>query len=377
MWRYTCGQKGINRITVYERPGRHQIYIQWFDLDGRHRVTLRSQTGHPVTSRADAIELAEDAATKQATKRNIAAMRSIFGDREQHTLTQLLDRMHSAKEAKWSRAYKAGQERRRAFWLSRLGEDHDIAQTPDELIQSIVRTAGKGWSPRTQSAYLRYMVDAFAFGHRKLKWLRPDQALTAVEFPKSDERDLAYTLQEVQEILDKLHDIDAGAAAIGEVAFCTGRRLTAIRTLRTDAYDGTSIRFPQKTDKARKGSVAALSPQAIEAIEKVKGPTYLLGNLDHATLRRAWRDAEKRAGVDHVTGRAWHGIKRVYATMTQGLTGRDRQSGTLNSTLESVYRQDWMDEKLSVAERMGSVRTAPTTDTKTPPEIESDTENVM
>ena len=63
-----------------------------------------------------------------------------------------------------------------------------------------------------------------------------------------------------------------------------------------------------------------------------------------------WRnEAEVLAGVDHVDGRAWHSFKRVYATVTQGIVGRDKQSGTTEKTLGGAYRQDWLDDKRVVA----------------------------
>ena len=64
------------------------------------------------------------------------------------------------------------------------------------------------------------------------------------------------------------------------------------------------------------------------------------------------REAERLAGVEHIERRGWHGLKRLYATLSQGMPGADLQSGTLASTLSGHYRQDVLEPKRQVAQAL-------------------------
>ena len=124
----------------------------------------------------------------------------------------------------------------------------------------------------------------------------------------------------------------------------TGRRLSAARALTGPAItrrgSWTTIQFPGETDKARNTGTAAVY-ELPERTDWTVPSEELCNDWIHL--------AEAGAGVPHVKGRGWHGLKRLYATLTTDLAGADKQSGTRRETLEGHYRQDMLGPKQEVA----------------------------
>ncbi len=105
------------------------------------------------------------------------------------------------------------------------------------------------------------------------------------------------------------------------------------------------VRFPGETDKARRTGEAAV-------VGLPERTDWTVPSSDTCTDWIA--AAEELARVPHVSGRGWHGLKRLYATLTTGMVGADRQSGTRKETLESHYRQDVLEPKAEVARALAA-----------------------
>lgn len=345
-WRYTVGRKGVNRVTVYERDRGTSIYVLWHDDLGRHRKSLATVLGHPVTDREIAIEAANRMAIAQKRKRNQQAAQAL-GLPTKRTLGELFERRHSDLRVKWSEKYAKSRELRRAFWLTALGEECRLEAVSPAVVEMVAREAQGSKSDRWRQDVLRYLVDSFGYARRKLKWIGEAHDLSAVDVPAAKGESKPYTLAEARKLLPALWDVHPVAGWIGEVAAQTGRRLTAIRKLRpTDVLemDGcTVIQFPASTDKVRNSGQAVVD--GLRARTDWTMPSQELCN--------AWiHEAEQRAGIQHQQGRAWHGLKRLYATLVAGEPGADKQSGTLASTLETHYRGDLLAPKVALAKRL-------------------------
>ena len=146
--------------------------------------------------------------------------------------------------------------------------------------------------------------------------------------------------------------MDWRAGFIGHVAYQTGRRLTAIRTLPKqkgwislhDSY--AVLHFPGETDKARNTGQAIITGHALQLSRKA-ARQWTAPSMEEA---QGWlRTAEEASGVPHIARRSWHGLKRLYATLARGHLGRERQSGTTGQTLDSIYVQDEIAPKLELA----------------------------
>jgi integrase len=383
LWRFSVGTKGVNRVTVYERRHGASIYIEWADDEGRHQQALKSRLGHPVTDRELAKRIAKKVSEEQEKKRNRQAEASAFGYIPTRTLGELLDRVHMGKARKWSKKYATDCLRFKEFWSAQLGAERMLDRITPDLVERTVEVAGEGreWSQRTRLAYLRYIVDAFYYGQHKLKWFGEDRNLSGVDFPEPSTTSRAYTSDEVARLLPALRKVDLRAAFVGEVAWQTGRRLNAIRSLHTVALevselDGQRVgvlTFPGVTDKARRSGTVALVGEALEIAEELKTKPAVRasglfvpgGKLEgkgtgapcHDRFLIEWlHEAEKLVGITPLEGRAYHGIKRRFATDAEDRRAAAKQSGTREDTLRQHYEQDDMGPKIELAKKLDSKR---------------------
>ena len=367
-WRFSCGIKGVNRVCVYERVGRPCLNIEWWDGDGqRMQRSLTYYTGLAVPNTNEGREFAMMAAERYASDREqlrYSELADAYGSGVLRSVGELLHRLHEDRGDRWSDVYARDQRRHRRFWESHLGAIR-INRVTAAVVEKIGDDAAKakGWSPRTHGAVLRYFVDAFYYAERKLKWIDSRDNLSAVEIPKPRSTAKAYTLEEVKALLPALEEVDARAGWIGLVAWQTGRRLSAIRMLRKTEVlvgDGRAVlRFPAATDKSKTEGEAVVVGRAAELTgELMRAPgKYVLGDqpprLD--TCDRWIKAAEDLAGVAHIKKRAWHGLKRRWATETEGRRGREKMAGTTNQTLNRVYVQDDLEPKIRIAEALAGM----------------------
>jgi integrase len=385
LWSYTVGLKGYNRVKVYELTPGGPIYIQWWDASGRHRESLRNVAKQPVVDRKLAILIANRASVEQAKARERKNAGVLLGIGETKLLTDLLTELHNAKQAEWSDKYKRDQERMREFWLRALGDKAPLP-IPPEAVERAVRIAAKAkrWSPRSQQAHLRYIIDAVSFAQLKLKWLTESDNLSAVSMPRVESTSRPYTQAEMKALLMHAASIDLRIAGVLHIAYDGARRANAIRTLRASAYnvreiDGVMrgvIAFGASTDKARRSGEVVLTESAravIEALlqdkdvratgwlfpgEKRKANTKR-GPLTYKTLIGLLRDVEKAAGVEHIEGRGLHGVKRRAVTDARRVSDTrvvSKQSGTSEPTLRDRYDQDELEEKAKHADRLEELK---------------------
>ena len=367
-WRFSCGIKGVNRVTVYERVGRPCLSIEWWDSDGqRSQRAIKYITGLAVPNTEEGRDFAMIAANKYAAEREHARYNELtdtLGSGVLRSVNELLERLHDHREDTWSDMYASGQRRHRGFWESKLGAVR-LNRVRAAVVEKIASDAAKakGWSPRTHGAVLRYFVDAFYYAETKLKWIDPRDNLSAVSIPKPRSSAKAYTLDEVKLLLPALEGVDPRAGWIGHVAWQTGRRLSAIRSLKkteVEIVDGRAVlRFPADTDKAQTEGEAVVVGRAAElTAELMKRPgKYVVGHQPPTLFKcETWmKAAEKAAGVAHIKKRAWHGLKRRWATETEGRRGREKMAGTTNQTLNRVYVQDDLEPKVRIAEALSEM----------------------
>lgn len=377
LWSHVVGEKGVNRIRVYEIYEGSPIHVEWWDDAGRNKASFKKLTGYTIRDKDLAVRLAEKMAEGQAKARNAEVAERFLGVPRRRTLRELLDALHEAKWDGWKESYRRDTTRFRRRWLHWLGENTALQDITDDLVERKARTAARreGWSLTTQGRHLRYIVDAFAWAARR-KWIDPGQALTAVEIPKEEGESKPYTSEEWRRLREACREVDLRLWGIVEVAYATVSRVGAVRTLEASAYEieeyqGRTvgvIQFPGKTDKARRTGRVPLTTRAREAVElllqtpavKATGYLFPIGDLNDDTpgrgpmhgkyLTTLLHEAEKLAGVEHIEGRAFHGIKRRavtdWARKTRDMALVSKVSRTNRPTLETTYEQDEMGPKI-------------------------------
>lgn len=381
LWRYTAGEKGVNRVTVYERRDSPVIQIEWWDDTGRNQKSLRTAIGEPVTDRDLAIKICERAAAAQKAKRNRRAA-ALLGLKESaggggHTLQELTDRLWAVRSPSWSQKYTQNQQTQRDFWLEKLGPETELLEITPAVVEGVVQQASaeRGWSTRTQQAYLRFVVDAMHFARKKLRWIgEQDDLAGAVDLPKPKGRLPSYTTEEVVKLLDASKEMDPRLWAAAEIAFGTGRRVSAVLALAVDdvGEDGRTVRFDAETDKAGQHGLAVLPETAQEALQALLDEPAVLrtgylfpnfldperadGPIGYRSALNWLREAEEAAGIPHVKRRGWHALKKAFATLVTDRRAASRQSGTLESTLQRHYENEVPGMREAVAEEIERAR---------------------
>ena len=395
LWSYTTGDKGLNRIRVYERRPNGPIYVEWYDRDGRHQQSLRSATGTAILDKKLAQQLADAMAMAQRRKREGHVAATLLGMPEPRTLGELLQTYHDAHPS-WVDGYKRDQRSNRRFWEQWLGKDVQLTDVSADRAQRALRRGiaadaeakkrkhglGKGLSKRTEQKRVRYLKDAFTYAQKKLKWITEEHNLSALTPPRPDSISLPYSNDEIARLLPATEKIDLRVAVMAHVTWIAGRRANALRTLPISAYrvegdldEFGVIQMPGATDKARKSGEVYVYGHVKELVEELiatpaaKASELLFpsGDLFSARgrtrddqpvsdqwLRDKLREAEALADIPNIPGRAYHGIKRRYATesVRHDAEAASKQSGTSLATLRNTYFQDDAEPKKRLAIHM-------------------------
>jgi hypothetical protein len=72
-WRVSFGRKGVNRVTVYERPDTAGLYIEYWEKGKRVRRTLSDFVGHEVTDKSEAEHIAAEYAESLSPRQRPAS----------------------------------------------------------------------------------------------------------------------------------------------------------------------------------------------------------------------------------------------------------------------------------------------------------------
>lgn len=368
LWSYSTGRRGQSRVRVYERVPGGPIQVEF---SGGDRQTLTNMQELPVTDRELAKKIADALSRRLEAGSARKVAREVLGLEEARTLSELLKSYHEDMTPEWGESHRVGQERLQKWWLSRLGAKATLHTLTEGDVERAIRldVGAKGWSARTRQKYLRYIMAAFAYGHRKLKWIVEGNQLTGIALPRPSRGGPAYTHGEMIRLLNAAPGVDVRAAAALEVAYDTQARSKAILHLRPQDYRGDGLlQFWAEFDKAGKDRTTALSPTAtrhVEAlVEAQKDRPWLFEEggrrMPYDSLLRLLRAVEKAAGVPHLEGRGIHAVKRRSVTDARRAVGDmgavAKQSGTLASTLERIYEQDDMEPKRAVAAAMERLR---------------------
>lgn len=366
-WTYSVGRWGVSRVRVYERYPGGPLQIEW---TGGKRQTLANLAQKPITDRGLAKRVANRLSERLEQEAHRGAAKRILDDLAPRPLRELFRRYHDAKESGWSEEHARVQRQVRDWWLRQLGAQRSIQEITEAVVERTVLEAGdrEGWSGRTRAKYLRYIKAAFRYGHRKLRWLKEDQDLKGVELPKANSGGPSYEPGDIPKLRAAAPSISVEAEAALEVAYDTQARSRALRHLKASDVDGVLVTFRDEHDKVGRTRVAVLSETAANAVRRLKEAhperDWLFERdgepITYDALLWMLRSVEEAAGIEHVTGRGWHAIRRRAITDARRAAGDmgvvSRQSGTDEATLRRIYEQDDLSPKRDLARAMERLR---------------------
>lgn len=297
---------------------------------------------------------------------------------DRHTLAELCEVYH-AEHPEWSSGYEQNQRAHRKFWLGVFGDVPLTSVAPTDCIRAVHGLTSVG--PKTKRHRLRYIQAAYKHAALYLKWIDPSEDLARLDLyirklprPTSTQ---TYTVEEAQRLLAAAEDADLRICVFAWIAAISGRRPGAIRALRNrdceylENDSGVVLTFLAEHDKTGAGGRVYIPQPASKHLQillgtpavQTSGFLFPRGDLSNCYaryqvrsewLRRKWRQVERHAGVPYEKGRAFYGLKRLFATEARHFDPQaaSQLSGVSTQTLERVYEQTNSEAKRSLVEHL-------------------------
>jgi len=346
-WSYSAGERGRNRVRVFEDNKTRSILVEFHEpspVTGelkRKRVSLGHSDRDQAKRQAD--ELAARFATTERKPEVRASLQQLFDiygvevTPEKSDGTQKHDRMCARMFLDFfGRA-------RRADTLSRRDWDRFIRERRSGKIAPPVRPGSGGVGDR-QIAYdlswLRAVLNwATLAGDGNGGVLLERNPLKGLPLPREESPKRPVVTQERYEaMLEVAAAVDWRFELALILAHETGHRIGAVRKLRwSDIELGRRVvRWRAEDDKIGFEHVTPLSEAAGAALERVRheapaiGEAWLLPSpkdlgrpCSRHLVRGWWKRAEELTGLGHVPGLGWHGLRRKFATELKGASLKD------------------------------------------------------
>lgn len=402
-WSHSTGTAKHNRVRVYERTPGGPIWIEYRVAGRLVRRSLSTLTAAPVLDRTVARAVAEKVAAHLRVAETEEQLLTTMGVPKDRTLAALLDAFHKGNP-QWEGRHLTDCLRWRRRYMDALGADRRIHTiTASDVQRAVTETVGS-LSASQRAKMLKYLRKAFKFAIHTLRWLPITHELTGLTIPaQSPNRGKAFSDDELDAIARELPGIDLRAAFIQAVQESTGQRTKPLRLLRVrdcrrvtlqDQLGGVvttwQITLIATHTKDRRENALALTERPAQLLDRLMetpavratGLVCPGGNLadaqptvrhrrkviprraiDHGKLVEFWREAERRAGVESIPSRAFHGVKRTVTTRATSagvpLGILSATSGTTVQTLSKDYDKtgENLGAKLAGAQALTAART--------------------
>lgn len=371
VWSYSAGERGRNRVRVYERRPRGRasrglVFLQFVEVgaDGtphRKRMSLGACSREVAKQKADAVA-ARFAATGRAVEseaRTVAALFDIYEREVSPTKSrqaQQHDRTAAALFLRCVGRHRAVDSLNRRDWDKFIRDRRSGALRPkgtkpghrvrDRQVQYDLKCflAVLNWGMTVNDRHGQPLVDRNPF--RGL-------AIPREESPRRPGlSDAAY-----RALLAVARQVHWQFRLALVLAHETGHRIGAIRMLRWSDVDvkAARLRWRAENDKIGFEHTTALTADAVAAFEVARGRGAGIGDAwvfaapaeasqptSRFTFRNWWKAAEVAAKLEPVERRGWHSLRRQFATELKHAPLRDlAYLGGWKSvaTVVSVYQQ--------------------------------------
>jgi integrase len=341
-WSYKAGEKGRNRVRVYEDNKTGIILAEFYEDGKRKRVSL----GH--RDRAKAKQQADDIAAAIGKAETISSpvdvtLRELF-DIYGSEVTPGKSRSKQVHDVACSEMFLRflGPERK-AITLSRRDVGHFVRKRRSGQIAPAGKRENTAVGNRQIEYDLKWLLSVLNWatwaGNGRGEMLLKHNPLKGVPLPKEENPNRPIITEERYQAMLRIAGlIDWRFEVALILANETGHRIKAIRELRwtdVDLESGT-MRWRADSDKIGFQHYTPLTDKALRALETAResnpgrGRTWVLPSPSHPAkpcsrniLRDWWYRAEELAELEHVKGLAWHGLRRKFATEMKDVPLKD------------------------------------------------------
>lgn len=326
-WSYRTGEKGVNRVRLFEHPVTGKLYLEYYD-QGR-RLTERLGSANKADAKAQADRLA-------------AAFRSQLRSREGPVTLQMLFDNYLREVTPKKSAGKVAHDRRTArMTLEVLGGERLVSSlTHRDAARLLAERRQRGdlraGCTNGQPVGARPLAYDLAFVRAVFNWgvggglidRNPWQGFKP-NLGKHTPRRPVLTAELYEALLNVAAQVAPGFKLALVLAYETGHRIGAIRRLRWSDVDFERdvIRWRVQHDKIGLEHETPMSPAARTALWAARQHDPAIGDRwifpapknPEASVSRflvdAWWDrGEALAQLPPEPGRGWHSCRRTFAT---------------------------------------------------------------
>ena len=333
-WSYLSGEKGRNRVRIFERPGG-SLTLEFRDDGERKRIAL----GH--SDRKAAKRKADEVAAKLARAETV-----IEEGQTEIPLSELFD-IYLGERTPTKNLHTQGHDRRASEMFVRyFGRDRVVStlnlQDWDRFIRDrrsgaikpANSTRGGGVEDPMVEQDLRYLLAVLNWatltGDGGGGVLLERNPFKGYRIPKEkNPRRVVLTDVEYRALLQVARDVDWRFSVALVLAHETGHRIGAISALRWSDIDIEQglITWRAENEKTGYEHVTPITDEAQEALEQARRWKPGIGEapvlpapgdpsvgMSRHLARDWWKRAERLAALDPKPGRGWHSLRRKFAS---------------------------------------------------------------
>ena len=325
-WSYSAGERGRNRVRVFEDARSWSILMEVYEDGNRIRTAL----GHQDCDRAK--QEADEAAAQFDSVGKLQFENLRVGPLFEKYLGEVTPNKTPHKQKHDRRASRMFAEffgqNRTVESLNRRDWDRFLsARSRGDITGRTVRPRTVEYDLRFLLAVLRWATQTRAPDGGFLLQVNPLRGLPVPKEP-SPKRPIVKD-EQYRALLEKAGEIDWRFYLALALAHETGHRIGAIRQLKWSDIDlhARRVRWRGDTDKQGRDHATPLSTVAAEALRSARRVQPRLGAAwvfpapgdaqepcSRHIMRDWWKRGEVLAGLEPVERRGWHSLRRKFAT---------------------------------------------------------------
>lgn len=326
-WSYTTGEKGVNRVRVFEHAANGSLYVEFYDAGSRRSIPLQHQDRS--RAKADAEKVAAGLRVSEPTPTGQVALQLLFDNYTR----EVTPRKSLGKQAHDRRATEQLLSvlgpARLVSTLTHRDAARFVAERERAGDQRRGKTLGRKLGHRQvlydlsfARAVFNWGVGAGVLDRNPWQHYRPDFWKHTPRRPLLDRSDYAKLHEVANQVVPQF-----GLALV--LAYETGHRIGAIRHLRWSDIDleRDIIRWRGENDKIGLEHETPMTAPLRDALQEARRRSPGIGGrwvfpapkdpsqpASRFLLGAWWKRAEKLAKLKPEPGRGWHSCRRAFAT---------------------------------------------------------------